>query len=159
VNTWIGNGKLRKERESQRNCKEKQNENGQNFMSCESGEDGFDTPKEPLRNAREKNRGQDKCEREQNRNGWLGEPSGCGGIHQGFGKSPGQKHHRVIHDSIVVDKARKSAGKRTRSNRVPKIPSELDLPASLPVVPARLFRASFAGRSASIFGNFRRRQT
>ncbi len=51
-------------------------------MSRKLGEDALDTPDKALRTSRKENRGQPKCERKQNRNGWLGEPRGYGRIHQ-----------------------------------------------------------------------------
>jgi hypothetical protein len=90
MNAGVRNRQPAKQRETQRNYKKKQAQDGKEFVSRKAGEETFDTPKEPLRTAREKNRGQPKRERKQNRNGWLGEPSGSGGIHQEFGKSPGK---------------------------------------------------------------------
>ena len=109
VNARIGNGKLAEEREAQCDYANKEQGNGEKFMRCKAGEDALDSREESLRTAREQDRGQPKSEGEQNRNGWLGEPRGNGGIHQEFGKSPGQQLQRVIQASIVVDRNRKSA--------------------------------------------------
>jgi hypothetical protein len=65
---------------------------------------------------RKENRRQPKGKGEQNRNGWLGEPSGSGGIHQEFGKSP-ENYQRVMLDSIVVDSDGNSSGKLTLIER------------------------------------------
>jgi hypothetical protein len=109
VNARIGNGKLAEEREAHCDYANKQQGNREKFIRCKAGESALDTPEDSLRTPREQDRGQPKSERKQNRNGWLGEPTGNGGIHQKFGKSPGQKQHRVIQDTIVVDRNRNSA--------------------------------------------------
>jgi hypothetical protein len=87
MNARIGNRQPAKQREPQRDYQEKQNGDRQQFVSRQPGKDALDTPKEALGTARHENRRQPKGEREQNRNGWLSEPSGNRGIHREFGKS------------------------------------------------------------------------
>lgn len=48
VNAGIGNRKLAKQRETQRNHEKKQYGDGNEFVSCKAGEEIFDVSKEPL---------------------------------------------------------------------------------------------------------------
>src|SRR5258708_3026463 len=86
MNARIGNRQPAKQRESQRDYQEKQNGDGQQFVSRQAGKDALEKPEETLRTARHENRRQSKGEREQNRNGWLRERSGKRGIHRELGK-------------------------------------------------------------------------